>query len=123
LFGLGFGESRIQLEQECKSRRWWFLGAPHVPRFVFAAKRRSYVNWEQLHGNWMRMKLKVKERWDRLTDEELSQIGGRREPLLNKLLEKYGLSQAEAERQLSETCDEAERELQEIQEEKFDERF
>ena len=81
------------------------------------------MNWEQLRGNWLRMKVKVKERWDRLTDDELSQIGGRREPLLNKLLEKYGLSQAEAERQLNETCAEAERELQEIQEEKFDDRF
>jgi uncharacterized protein YjbJ (UPF0337 family) len=81
------------------------------------------MNWEQFRGNWLRMKVKVKERWGRLTDEELAQIGGRRDPLLNKLLEKYGLSQAEAERQLSETCDQAEREFQEIQEEKFDERY
>ncbi|HLW68333.1 MAG TPA: hypothetical protein VKS79_23655 [Gemmataceae bacterium] len=81
------------------------------------------MNWEQFQGNWMRMKVKVKERWDRLTDEELSQIGGRREPLLNKLLEKYGLSQTEAERLLNETCNQAERELEEIQVEKFDERF
>ncbi|HEV3143914.1 MAG TPA: hypothetical protein VGZ47_08535 [Gemmataceae bacterium] len=81
------------------------------------------MNWEQFRGNWLRMKVKVKEKWDRLTDDDLANIAGRREALLDKLLQKYGLSQREAERQLSEIYDEAERELQEIQEEKFDERF
>ena len=81
------------------------------------------MNWEQFRGNWLRMKFKVKEKWGRLTDTELTQIAGQREPLLDKLLEKYGLSPAQAEMELNAICDQAEREFQEIQEEKFDERY
>jgi len=81
------------------------------------------MDWERFKGNWLRLKVKVKERWDRLTDDELSRTGGDCERLCSLLREKYGLSRAAAECDLSEIFELAERELEEIQEYKFDARF
>ena len=81
------------------------------------------MNWERFKGNWLRLKVKVKEKWDHLTDDEISRTGGDRDRLAGLLLEKYGLSRAAAECELTEIYRQAERELEEIQEQKFDARF
>jgi uncharacterized protein YjbJ (UPF0337 family) len=60
------------------------------------------MNWDRLQGSWKQLKGTVKEKWGKLTDNELDQIAGQREQLLGLLLEKYGLAKEEAERQLEE---------------------
>ncbi|MDO9269626.1 MAG: CsbD family protein [Methylobacter sp.] len=56
--------------------------------------------WDQIEGNWKQFKGKVKETWGDLTDDELDQIAGKRDVLLGKIQERYGMEKDEAERRL-----------------------
>ncbi|TAK61227.1 CsbD family protein [Methylobacter sp.] len=42
----------------------------------------------------------MKETWGDLTDDELDQIAGKRDVLLGKIQERYGMGKDEAERRL-----------------------
>jgi uncharacterized protein YjbJ (UPF0337 family) len=53
-------------------------------------------------GTWHQLKGKVKERWGKLTDNDLLQLEGHGEQLAGKLQERYGLAREEAERQATE---------------------
>lgn len=56
--------------------------------------------WDRIEGNWKQFKGKVKETWGDLTDDELDQIAGKRDVLLGKIQERYGIEKDEAERRL-----------------------
>ena len=57
--------------------------------------------WEKIKGSWNQTKGAVKEQWGKLTDDDLMEIQGRREQLIGKIQTRYGISQAEAEAQVS----------------------
>jgi len=58
------------------------------------------MNWDSIEGDWKNMTGKVKEKWGKLTDDDLTVIKGKREQLSGKLQEKYGYAKEEAEKQL-----------------------
>ena len=58
------------------------------------------MDWDQIQGKWKQFRGRVKEKWGRLTDDELDVIAGNHDQLIGKLQEKHGLSKEEAERQL-----------------------
>ena len=58
------------------------------------------MNWDQIEGDWKQFKGTVKEKWGKLTDNDLDVINGKKEHLLGKIQEKYGVAKAEAEAQL-----------------------
>lgn len=58
------------------------------------------MNWDQISGNWKQFKGKVKEKWGKLTDDDLTTIGGKKDQLAGKLQERYGYQKAQAEREL-----------------------
>lgn len=58
------------------------------------------MNWDQVQGNWKQFRGKVKEQWGKLTDDQLDVIGGKRDQLVGKLQEAYGIGKDEAERQI-----------------------
>jgi uncharacterized protein YjbJ (UPF0337 family) len=58
------------------------------------------MNWDQTKGNWHQIKGKVRTEWGKLTDDDLVAIDGKREQLLGKLQEKYGIAKEEAEKQM-----------------------
>jgi len=58
------------------------------------------MNWDQIEGNWKQFKGQVKETWGKFTDDDLEVIGGKRDKLIGKLQERYGIAQNEAEAQL-----------------------
>ena len=60
------------------------------------------MNWHQIAGNWKEYKGQVRERWGRLTDEDLEVIKGKREQLVGKIQERYGLSIKAVEKQIHE---------------------
>jgi uncharacterized protein YjbJ (UPF0337 family) len=60
------------------------------------------MDWERVAGNWMEFKGRLRERWGELTDDEFNVIGGRREQLVGRLQQVYGISGEEAERQVAE---------------------
>lgn len=58
------------------------------------------MNTDIIEGNWGQLKGKIKEQWGKLTDDELTKIDGKKDVLLGKLQEKYGLGKNEAEKHL-----------------------
>jgi uncharacterized protein YjbJ (UPF0337 family) len=58
------------------------------------------MNWDQITGNWMQFKGKVKEKWGKLTDDDLTTIGGTRDQLVGVLQQKYGFAKSQAEQEL-----------------------
>ena len=60
------------------------------------------MNWDQVKGNWKQFTGKVKEKWGKLTDDDLTAIKGKRDQLAGKIQERYGCAKAEAERELDE---------------------
>jgi uncharacterized protein YjbJ (UPF0337 family) len=57
--------------------------------------------WEKFKGSWQQTKGAVKEQWGKLTDDDLMQVQGRREVLVGKIQTRYGISQEQAEAQVS----------------------
>ncbi len=60
------------------------------------------MNWDQVQGNWKQFTGKVKEKWGKLTDDELTVIAGKRDQLSGVLQKKYGYKKEQAEKELDE---------------------
>ncbi len=58
------------------------------------------MNWDQIQVDWVQFKGKVGSNWIKLTDEDLTRIGGRRDELIRRLQARYGFAKAEAEREV-----------------------
>ena len=58
------------------------------------------MNWDIVEGKWDRFKGSVKEKWGDLTDNELTEMAGRRDKLSGKLQERYGWTKDDAEHQI-----------------------
>jgi uncharacterized protein YjbJ (UPF0337 family) len=59
------------------------------------------MNWDQVEGNWKQFSGKVKEKWGKLTDDDLTAISGKREQLTGILQARYGYAKEQAERELN----------------------
>jgi uncharacterized protein YjbJ (UPF0337 family) len=59
------------------------------------------MNWDQVEGNWKQIKGNIKQHWGMLTDDQLDVIAGKRDRLVGKIQEVYGISKDEVEKQLS----------------------
>jgi uncharacterized protein YjbJ (UPF0337 family) len=57
------------------------------------------MNWDRIEGKWKQSKGKFREKWGKLTDDDLDVIGGKRDQLVGRLQERYGIAKDEAERQ------------------------
>jgi len=59
------------------------------------------MNWDRIAGNWKQFKGNVVQQWGKLTDDQLEVIAGRRDLLLGRIQELYGISKEEGEKQLA----------------------
>ena len=57
--------------------------------------------WEKFKGSWNTTKGAVKEQWGKLTDDDILAIEGRRDQLVGKIQARYGITEQEAEAQVS----------------------
>jgi uncharacterized protein YjbJ (UPF0337 family) len=62
------------------------------------------MNADTLAGNWKQLKGKVKERWGKLTDDDVTVIEGRKDQLVGRLQQRYGYTRDEAEREANDFC-------------------
>lgn len=60
------------------------------------------MNWDTIKGDWKQFKGKVKEKWGKLTDDDLNKIQGRRDQLAGAIQKTYGIAKDEAEKQVKE---------------------
>ena len=43
------------------------------------------MDWDRVEGNWKQVKGKIKEKWGKLTDDDLTAINGGRDQLEGKI--------------------------------------
>lgn len=60
------------------------------------------MNWDRVEGNWKQFTGKVKEQWGKLTDDDLVVINGKRDVMIGKVQERYGITKDVAEREVDE---------------------
>ena len=60
------------------------------------------MNWDQVEGKWKQVKGQAKEKWGKLTDDDLDVIDGRRQQLVGRIQERYGIAKEAAEEQADE---------------------
>lgn len=58
------------------------------------------MNWDQVQGQMKQVGGKLKEKWAKLTDDDLMLLRGKKEVFLGKLQERTGLAKDEVEKQL-----------------------
>ena len=58
------------------------------------------MNWDQIEGNWMKAKGKLRQQWGKLTDDDLARISGKREELAGRLQQRYGYAKEQADREI-----------------------
>jgi len=64
------------------------------------------MNWDRIEGSWMDFRGKVKERWGKLTNDDLDVIRGKRDQLMGRIQERYGRTRDEADREINDWLDE-----------------
>jgi uncharacterized protein YjbJ (UPF0337 family) len=60
------------------------------------------MNWDQLEGKWKQFTGSARERWGKLTDDDLDAIRGRKENLVGRLQERYGMAREQADHEADE---------------------
>ena len=60
------------------------------------------MNRDTLQGQWTQLKGLVREKWGKLTNDDIDLIQGRSEQLVGKIQERYGIARDEAQRQVDE---------------------
>lgn len=60
------------------------------------------MNADILKGKWKEIKGGVKQKWGKLTDDDLTQIEGHEDKLLGLLQKRYGYSKDQAEKEYNE---------------------
>ena len=58
------------------------------------------MNWDRVEGSWKQYKGAIRENWGKLTDDHLDVIGGKRQQLVGRIQEQYGIAKDVAEQQV-----------------------
>jgi uncharacterized protein YjbJ (UPF0337 family) len=56
------------------------------------SQRRREMDWNVIEGNWKQAQGKIRQKWGKLTDDDLTRINGQREQLEGILQQRYGLA-------------------------------
>jgi uncharacterized protein YjbJ (UPF0337 family) len=62
------------------------------------------MNWDTIKGEWTQLKGKVREKWGKLTDNDLETIAGKKDQLIGKLQQRYGYDKEAAEKEVDNFC-------------------
>lgn len=58
------------------------------------------MNWDRMEGKWKQLTGALKSRWGKLTDDDLNVIGGKKDQLIGRIQERYGVAKDEAQKQV-----------------------
>jgi uncharacterized protein YjbJ (UPF0337 family) len=65
-------------------------------------KETKDMNWDRIAGQWKQLEGHIRSKWANLTDDDLAAVGGKKETLVGKVQERYGILRDEAERRVDE---------------------
>jgi uncharacterized protein YjbJ (UPF0337 family) len=57
------------------------------------------MNWDQVEGKWKQLTGSARERWGKFTEDDIQTLTGKKEHLVGKIQERYGIAREEAEKQ------------------------
>jgi uncharacterized protein YjbJ (UPF0337 family) len=60
------------------------------------------MNWDRIQGEWKQLTSQVKTKWAKLTDDDMAMMGAKKDELVGKIQERYGILRDEAEKQVDE---------------------
>ena len=60
------------------------------------------MNWDQVEGKWKQFKGVARQKWGKLTDDDLDVVNGKQEEQVGKLQERYGYTKEQAEKNIQE---------------------
>ena len=60
------------------------------------------MNSDQFEGKWKQLKGSLKQRWAKLTDDDITALSGKKDELVGRLQERYGITREQAEREADE---------------------
>jgi uncharacterized protein YjbJ (UPF0337 family) len=60
------------------------------------------MNSDQFEGKWKQLKGNVKQRWGKLTDDDVTALSGKKDELVGKLQERYGITREQAMKEADE---------------------
>jgi uncharacterized protein YjbJ (UPF0337 family) len=86
------GKSHRQPTRRVRVERVLALATQH--------RKERAMNWDRVEGNWKQFTGKVKEQWGKLTEDDITVIGGKQEQLVGRIQERYGVAKDEAEKQV-----------------------
>lgn len=58
------------------------------------------MNWDTVSGRWKELSGKVRSKWGKLTDDDINVIAGKKDMLVGRLQQHYGLERDRAEREV-----------------------
>lgn len=59
------------------------------------------INWDEIEGDWKQLKGKIRQKWAELTEDDVEEVGGKKDVLVGKLQKRYGIAKDEAEKQVN----------------------
>lgn len=63
------------------------------------------MNKDKFEASWKELKGKVREKWAKLTDSDITQINGKYDQLSGTLQKRYGYDRQRAENEINSFCD------------------
>ena len=60
------------------------------------------MNWDRIEGNWKQFTGHAREKWGKLTDSDFEAAAGRRDQLVGRIQERYGIARDVAQQQADE---------------------
>ena len=60
------------------------------------------MNWDTIEGNWKQFKGSAREKWGKLTDSDWNIVAGKKDQLIGRIQERYGINKDEALKQVDE---------------------
>jgi uncharacterized protein YjbJ (UPF0337 family) len=58
------------------------------------------MNWDQIEGQWKQFGSQVKSHWAKFTDDDIKNLAAKKDDLVGKIQERYGVLKEEAEKQV-----------------------
>lgn len=55
------------------------------------------MNWDLVEGKWKEIKGRVRDQWGKLTDDDIESIAGKRDQLIGRIQQRYGMKRDAAE--------------------------
>jgi uncharacterized protein YjbJ (UPF0337 family) len=63
-------------------------------------KEGKTMNWDQVEGKWHQFAGKIRSKWAKLTNDDWSLVGSKKDQLVGKLQERYGYKKDQAEKEV-----------------------